>query len=79
MSKQNAVFIVAILLLLTVTCTARGDPSLLKARKENPEAEKFVGVEGASCQGAEDEEECLMQKSSVAHLDYIYTNDSHGR
>ncbi|KAA8537871.1 hypothetical protein F0562_027549 [Nyssa sinensis] len=71
MSKASTLFMVALLLLFMLTCAARPGRSLVKIQSLDAEAEN-IGVDEASCEGV-DKEECLMRRTLVAHVDYIYT------
>ncbi|KAM7507228.1 hypothetical protein LguiA_017681 [Lonicera macranthoides] len=67
MSKATTLFILAILLCFTLSCTSRPDPF-------TPEKTQYKGDEvvDEKCEGV-GEEECLMRRTLVAHVDYIYT------
>ncbi|KAK3231199.1 hypothetical protein Dsin_003080 [Dipteronia sinensis] len=74
MSKQSTLFIVALLSIsmLAYYATARPEPSLKKSHFEEIDgAEKEVNCEGVG------KEECLMRRTLVAHVDYIYTQKHH--
>jgi hypothetical protein len=36
-----------------------------------------AAAEGAGCEGANDEDECMMRRTLNAHTDYIYTQQHH--
>ncbi|XP_050365939.1 phytosulfokines-like [Argentina anserina] len=77
-SKLTSFCIIATLLFLSLTSTARRVPSSadvtpMEVHHEGmkvPEVEKVMVEE--SCEGV-GEEECLMRRTLAAHIDYIYT------
>ncbi|GFP78880.1 phytosulfokines 3 [Phtheirospermum japonicum] len=71
MSKPTTVFLVALLLCFTLCSAARRPPLHDKVVAEHQVKTEEAHVE-ESCQGIGDEE-CLMRRDLVAHLDYIYT------
>lgn len=36
-----------------------------------------TAAEGGGCEGANDEDECMMRRTLAAHTDYIYTQQHH--
>ncbi|CAK9143581.1 unnamed protein product [Ilex paraguariensis] len=75
MSKLSTLFILALLLFFfTLTAAAaRPEPSLVNPQDREAEVEN-TNVDEASCEGV-GEEECLMRRTLVAHVDYIYTQE----
>ncbi|KAL1213414.1 Phytosulfokines 2 [Cardamine amara subsp. amara] len=81
MANVSALLMIALLLCSTLMCTARPDPSLsvsittASAKPCNQLEKKLEGglddVAEENC-GANDED-CLLRRSLVAHVDYIYT------
>jgi hypothetical protein len=57
------------LYLLTVVCCMQKDGSAAAAEGKGKEKE---------CEGANDEDECMMRRTLAAHTDYIYTQQHHG-
>ncbi|XWS63022.1 hypothetical protein CRYUN_Cryun06bG0061000 [Craigia yunnanensis] len=87
-SKVSAFCMIVFLLFFTLSCTAAARPEpepasasasalqyantpIKTQHMDSSEAEK-VQVED-SCEGIEEEEECLMRRTLAAHVDYIYT------
>ncbi|KAG8384247.1 hypothetical protein BUALT_Bualt04G0098400 [Buddleja alternifolia] len=67
MSKARTFFIVA-LLCFSLCSAARPQPKVEPQHKVNPEGTQVED----NCNGI-GEEECLMRRTLIAHLDYIYT------
>ncbi|KAM0057806.1 putative phytosulfokine [Helianthus debilis subsp. tardiflorus] len=67
MSRATTLFLVLSLLLLLspLLSSARPEPTTTRTPSKGVEVEE--GCEGIG------EEECLMRRTLVAHLDYIYT------
>ncbi|KAH7847287.1 hypothetical protein Vadar_024273 [Vaccinium darrowii] len=75
MSKFTTLLILALLLCSTLSCSARPEPlpleeTSMKTHQTGDKAHEHVADE--SCVGV-GEEECLMRRTLVAHVDYIYT------
>ncbi|GMI77384.1 phytosulfokine 2 precursor [Hibiscus trionum] len=70
MSRLCALFIAAFVFNFVLCHAARPDPTLPLTQHEGVEAE-IVDVDD-NCEGV-DKEECLMRRTLVAHVDYIYT------
>ncbi|XWS68151.1 hypothetical protein CRYUN_Cryun04dG0066700 [Craigia yunnanensis] len=80
-SKVSAFCMIVFLLFFTLSCVAAARPepaaalpyatTPIKTQHLDSEAEK-VQVED-SCEGIEEEEECLIRRTLAAHVDYIYT------
>ncbi|KAK1275733.1 Phytosulfokines 3 [Acorus gramineus] len=70
MSKNTALFAIALLLLVSLTTGTRAGPSIPQ-RTQQVEAEE-ASVKEDVCEGV-GEDECLMRRTLVAHTDYIYT------
>ncbi|KAI7741028.1 hypothetical protein M8C21_029724 [Ambrosia artemisiifolia] len=72
MSRATTLFLMlSILLLSTVLSSARPEPTTPTPTTTMRTPSKGVEVE-EGCEGI-GEEECLMRRTLVAHLDYIYT------
>ncbi|KAK4777564.1 hypothetical protein SAY87_017751 [Trapa incisa] len=75
--KLITFFMVALILSSTISQAvgARPDPASpmpeVDSRNEGVEDDKAMEVE-ASCEGM-GEDECLMRRTLVAHIDYLYT------
>ncbi|GMP31212.1 hypothetical protein CsSME_00005520 [Camellia sinensis var. sinensis] len=73
MSKLTTMFILALLLCFSLSYAARPVPnSPMKTQHEGLEAQHVEAAMEESCEGV-GEEECLMRRTLVAHVDYIYT------
>ncbi|XP_031115273.1 phytosulfokines-like [Ipomoea triloba] len=70
-SKTTTFFIVALLLLFTLSSASRPLPESREATTLNKTQHEVIEKE-ESCKGV-GEEECLMRRTLAAHLDYIYT------
>ncbi|KAJ9166362.1 hypothetical protein P3X46_021132 [Hevea brasiliensis] len=69
MSKLGTIFALVLVLTLVVIHAARQEPGFA-SDSLNVKAEKAETEE--SCEGVE-EDECLIRRTLVAHVDYIYT------
>ncbi|KAI7741029.1 hypothetical protein M8C21_029725 [Ambrosia artemisiifolia] len=69
MSRATTLFLMLSLLLLLspVLSSARPEPTTTTTRTPSKGVEVEEGCEGIG------EDECLMRRTLVAHLDYIYT------
>ncbi|KAF5763622.1 putative phytosulfokine [Helianthus annuus] len=65
MSRATTFFL--ILSLLLVLSSARPEPTIIATKAPSKDVEVEEGCVGIG------EEECLMRRTLVAHLDYIYT------
>ncbi|XP_071696019.1 phytosulfokines 3-like [Rutidosis leptorrhynchoides] len=75
MSRGTTFFLILTLLIFSSTlCSARPGPTATVTTVTTETTNKGVEVE-EGCQGI-GEEECLMRRTLVAHLDYIYTQKS---
>ncbi|KAL6216722.1 PREDICTED: phytosulfokines 3-like [Fragaria vesca subsp. vesca] len=79
MAKFTALFTIAALLLLLsseLTSAVRPEPNseLKTVQHQGAGADQNIDFEDGevSCEGV-NEEECLMRRTLVAHVDYIYT------
>ncbi|KAL8130959.1 hypothetical protein AgCh_007041 [Apium graveolens] len=74
-TKVSTLFMLSLILLFTLTCTARHHPSLVKqdAQMGGKGEESKIG-EARSEDGVA-EEEGMMRSTLDAHIDYIYTQD----
>ncbi|KAL3526909.1 hypothetical protein ACH5RR_011565 [Cinchona calisaya] len=79
MAKLASFFIVALLFsLISLSFAARPEPAfhdattLVKTQQHGVEAEQVEKEENC---GGIGEEECLMRRTLVAHIDYIYTQN----
>ncbi|KAI8003259.1 Phytosulfokines 3 [Camellia lanceoleosa] len=74
MTKLTTLLMVALLLSPTLTkATARPRPSTEKTQLRDGEAELIDEIDNEeSCEGV-NKEECLIKRTLVAHIDYIYT------
>ncbi|CAN8254827.1 unnamed protein product [Cochlearia groenlandica] len=79
MAKFTTIFLMALLLCSTLTYAARLTPKTTTTSSsrdnsfEEMEGDK-VEEEEISCKGI-GEEECLIRRNLVAHIDYIYTQN----
>ncbi|CAN6181109.1 unnamed protein product [Urochloa humidicola] len=73
---------------LAVLLLAASSAPLASARRADPAAAAVVShgqaaEEGSTaagergCEGANDEDECMMRRTLAAHTDYIYTQEHH--
>ncbi|KAL7207993.1 hypothetical protein ACSBR1_029864 [Camellia fascicularis] len=74
MTKLTTLLMVALLLSPMLTkATARPRPSTVKTQLRDGEAELIDEIDNEeSCEGV-NKEECLIKRTLVAHIDYIYT------
>ncbi|XVE49356.1 hypothetical protein DITRI_Ditri01bG0077000 [Diplodiscus trichospermus] len=82
-SKVSAFCMIVFLLFFTLSCAAAARPepasalryanTPIKAQHLDSEADKVQVPLEDSCEGNEEEEECLMRRTLAAHVDYIYT------
>ncbi|KAL7262353.1 hypothetical protein ACSBR1_000688 [Camellia fascicularis] len=75
MSKFTTLLLVIALLLspmLTYASAARPEP----VKTKHMGSSEMVDNEETNCEGVK-EEECLMRRTLVAHIDYIYTQKQH--
>ncbi|CAK8569418.1 unnamed protein product [Lathyrus sativus] len=79
MSKLSTLFTLTLLLSLCLTYASRpnlGFKALSSLHEDNIVGSKVSSVElddDESCEGIEEEQECLTRRTLMAHLDYIYT------
>ncbi|XP_024014225.1 phytosulfokines 2 isoform X1 [Eutrema salsugineum] len=80
MANFSALLTIALLLCSTLMCTARPDPALSasitiidQADPCNMQEKKIEGKMDEEENCSADDEDCLMRRSLVAHVDYIYT------
>ncbi|KAK9053284.1 hypothetical protein SSX86_029917 [Deinandra increscens subsp. villosa] len=67
MSRATTLFLILSLVLLSpVISSARPEPATTTTPSKGVEVEE-------GCEGDIGEEDCLMRRTLVAHLDYIYT------
>ncbi|XP_061338878.1 phytosulfokines-like [Gastrolobium bilobum] len=71
MSKITALFFTVLFLCYMVTHSARPEPVFHKESSAVTHHQEVEAVD-ESCEGIR-EEECLMRRTLVAHIDYIYT------
>ncbi|WOG98950.1 hypothetical protein DCAR_0418296 [Daucus carota subsp. sativus] len=76
-TKLSTLFMISLILLFTLTCAARHQPSGVKPQEGMGEEEPKTGE--AKCGDGIAEEECMIRKTQEAHLDYIYTQDQKPR
>ncbi|KAL8154055.1 hypothetical protein V2J09_011815 [Rumex salicifolius] len=74
MSSKLTIFIFFLLASSIISFAARPEPIQPKNKHKGVEIEDF---NDESCDGL-DKDECLMRRTLVAHLDYIYTQ-SHNK
>ncbi|XP_066398531.1 phytosulfokines 4-like [Miscanthus floridulus] len=58
-----------------VASAARDDPAAPAVSSHDQR--QGSAAEGAGCEGANDEDECMMRRTLAAHTDYIYTQQHH--
>ncbi|ESQ46205.1 hypothetical protein EUTSA_v10000381mg [Eutrema salsugineum] len=79
MANFSALLTIALLLCSTLMCTARPDPALSASITIIDQADpcnmekKIEGKMDEEENCSADDEDCLMRRSLVAHVDYIYT------
>ncbi|CAH1413391.1 unnamed protein product [Lactuca virosa] len=67
MSKATALFLLLSLLLFSSSLSSASRPEPTTTRTPSKDVEIEEGCDGVG------EEECMMRRTLVAHLDYIYT------
>ncbi|KAJ1287599.1 hypothetical protein BS78_02G022200 [Paspalum vaginatum] len=69
----------AVLLLAAAAAPAasarRVESAAVSRREKLQGSEEAAGSRG--CEGANDEDECMMRRTLAAHTDYIYTQQNH--
>ncbi|XP_074576230.1 phytosulfokines 3-like [Curcuma longa] len=79
-SSKNIMFLLVALLFVSLVHAGRSGPI-----DHHPKEDNFKGLEKEvmeekveGCGNGEEEDECLMRRTLVAHTDYIYTQEKHG-
>ncbi|KAG0541503.1 hypothetical protein BDA96_02G022200 [Sorghum bicolor] len=60
-----------------VASAARDDPAAAAAAVSSSHDQKQGSAAEGGCEGANDEDECMMRRTLNAHTDYIYTQQHH--
>lgn len=76
MAKLSTLFIIALLLIFTLTCAARPEATMVKTQQKDYGERERIEIVEERCGGVS-KEECLMRRTLVAHIDYIYTKEQH--
>ncbi|KAG2639723.1 hypothetical protein PVAP13_2KG038800, partial [Panicum virgatum] len=70
-----AVLLLAAASSATVASAGRADPAAAGGASSLDQGSTAAGERG--CEGANDEDECMMRRTLAAHTDYIYTQEHH--